>query len=154
MSKPRYKWWGYVKAMIRAYPALMREYNDLHEQSVTANMSGVPGSGDVIRGTENVALRELPKPQQAEYDAVRQSILVTQQMRTGAERLKLIEMVFWKNSHTLQGAAMVNHISYDTAIDYHGDFIMITAYFRDLITYDELKPSQKFALKSQKHMVK
>ena len=28
MSKPRYRWWGYVKAVIRAYPALdkvMRE---------------------------------------------------------------------------------------------------------------------------------
>ena len=22
MSKPRYRWWGYVKAVIRAYPAL------------------------------------------------------------------------------------------------------------------------------------
>ena len=30
MSKPRYRWWGYVKAVIRAYPALdkvMREPN-------------------------------------------------------------------------------------------------------------------------------
>lgn len=154
MSKPRYKWWGYIKNVIRAYPGLKREYESLHEQSVTANTSGMPGGGDVSRGTENIALRELPGPQQAEYEAVRKAVAVTEQMRTGADRLTLMNLVFWKQSHTLQGAAMAVNVSYDTAIDYHGDFIMTVAYFRELITYDELKASQKFALKSHKDVVK
>ncbi len=153
MSKPRFKWWGYVKNIIRAYPGLKREYESLHEQSITANMSGMPGGGGISRGTENIALKELPLPKQSEYDAVRKAILVTERMRTGEDRLKLMDLVFWKNSHTLQGAAMAVNVSYDTAIDYHGDFIMTVAYFRDLVTMDEMKEHQKFALKSQKDVL-
>lgn len=148
MSKPRYKWWGYIKSVIRAYPALKKEYNELHDQSITVNLSGMPGSGGVSRGTEDIAVRDLPKPKQMEMDAVRLAVMVTERMKTGSDRLKLIDLVFWKQSHTLQGAAMVVHISYDTAIDYHGDFIMMVAYFRELVSFDELKEHQKFALKS------
>lgn len=153
MSKPRYKWWGYVKNVIRAYPDLKQEYDALHEQSITANMSGITGGGGVSRGVESIALRELPKPKQREYDAVRQTIAITEHMKTGQERLRLIDMVFWKGSHTLNGTAMALNISYDTAIDYHGDFIMLVAWHKDLVTFDELKPAQKFALKSQKSVV-
>lgn len=153
MSKPRYRWWGYVKNVIRDYKMLNEEYRALHEQSITANISGMPCGGGPSRGTENIALRELPKPKQLEYEAVKSAIAYTQRMKTGPERLKMIDLVFWKKSHTLSGAAMAINISYDTAIDYHGDFIMLTAYFRGLITYDELKGTQKFALKSQKDVL-
>ena len=153
MSKPRYKWWGYIKNVIRAYPGLQKEYNALHEQSITANNSGMPGGAGISRGVENVALREMPKPKQKEYDSVRKAIEVTEYLKTGKERLNLIDLVFWKGSHTLSGAAMALNISYDTAIDYHGDFIMLVAWYKELIEYEELKPAQKFALKSQKNVV-
>lgn len=153
MSKPRYRWWGYVKNVIRAYPALKREYDELHEQSVTANMSGTGGTEGISRRTESIAIRELPKPKQREYDSVRRTILVTEHLRTGKDRLKLIDLVFWKGSHTLSGAAMALNISYDTAVDYHGDFIMLVAFHKELVTIDEMKPSQKIALKSQKYVL-
>ena len=153
MSKPRYGWWGYVKHIIREYPDLKQEYNALHEQSITASMSGSGGGAGVNRKTESVALRELPRPKQREYDAVRQTVVLTEQLRTGKDRLKLIDMVFWKGTHTLSGAAMALNISYDTAIDYHGDFIMLVAFHKELITFDELKPAQKIALKSQKYVL-
>ena len=153
MSRPRYKWWGYVKNMIRAYPGLRKEYEDLHQQAVTANMSGMPCGGTASRGTENIALKELPKAQQMEYDAVRKAIAVTKQMRTGTDRLKIIDLVFWKNSHTLQGAAMAIPVSYETAVEYHRDFIMIAAYFREMVDGNNLVGIQKLALKSQKDVV-
>ena len=154
MSRPRYRWWQYVKNVIRAYPELKREYDALHEQAVTANVSGMPGGGGTSRGVEAVALRELPKQKQREFEAVRKTIAITERMKTGRERLKMIDMVFWRKSHTLTGAAMALNISYDTAIDYHGDFIMLVAYHRDLIDPEDLKPSQKFALKSQNNALK
>lgn len=154
MSRPRYKWWGYVKNMIRAYPGLRKEYDDLHRQSITANMSGMPGGGEASRGTENIALKELPKAKQMEYDAVRKAIAVTEKMKNGAERLKIINLVFWKNSHTLQGAAMAIPVSYETAVEYHRDFIMIAAYFRELVDGENLAGIQKLALKSQKDVLK
>ena len=154
MSKPRYGWWGYVKYMIRAYPGLKREYDDLHVQTITANMFGTgSGGGGVNRSLESIAMRELPEPKQRELDAVINTIRITERLRTGKERLKLIDMVFWKGTQTLAGAALALNISYDTAIDYHGDFIMLTAYHKELITFDELKPSQKIALKSQNYVI-
>ena len=153
MSRPRYKWWGYVKNMIRAYPGLRKEYDDLHRQSITANMSGMPGGGAASRGTENIALKELPKAKQMEYDAVRKAIAVTEKMKNGSERLKIINLVFWKNSHTLQGAAMAIPVSYETAVEYHRDFIMIAAYFRELVDGENLAGIQKLALKSQKDVL-
>lgn len=154
MSKPRYRWWGYVKNVIRAYPELKREYDDLHTQSITANMFGTGANGGgVIRSMENIAMRELPGPKQSELNAVQKTIKLTEHLRTGKERLRLIDMVFWKRTHTLDGAAMALNISYDTAINYHGDFIMLVAYHKELVTLEELNPSQKIALKSQKYVL-
>lgn len=160
MSKPKYKWWGYIKNVIRDYPALVKEYNALHEQSVTANMSGMPGGGNgVSRGTEGIALRELSKPRQAELDAVKKAVAETERLQTGNDRMRLVQLVFWKQSHTLQGAAMMVNISYDTAVHYHGYFIMLVAYYKDLVTHEELvewrqkKTRKKSALKSQNNML-
>lgn len=154
MSKPRYRWWGYVKNIIRAYPDLERRLQEIKEPSITANPSGgTSGGKGVSRTVEVAALRELPREEQKEYEAVHRAVLITQQMRTGRDRLKLVELCYWKKSHTLEGAADKIHVSYDTAIDYNGDFIMLTAYNLGLIAYDGLRQSQKFALKSQKHVV-
>ena len=154
MSRPRYGWWGYVKNVIRAFPELKREYNALHEQAVTANVSGLPGGGGAGRGVESIALRELPGPKQRDFDAVRNAVAITERMKTGRERLKMVDMVFWKGSHTLSGAAMAINISYETAVEYHRDFIMVTAYYKELVTAEELSGVQKLALKSQKNVVK
>ena len=136
-----------MKNMIRDYPALEKELRDLHEQKITASITGMPGGGNVSRGTEDIAIRDLPRSKQLEYDAVRRAIEVTGMLKTGAERLRIVELVFFKQSHTLEGAAYAANVSYDTAIGYHGDFIMIAAYFRELITYEELRNEQKLCLK-------
>lgn len=149
MSKTKYKWWGYIKSVIRAYPDLRKEYEDLHEQSVTANMSGMPGGGGVSRGTEDIAIRQLPKPLQEEMEAVQNAIMVTKRMKTRKERMKLIDLEFWKQSHTLDGAAYATHICYDTAKDYRSDFIKTVAYFMGRMTYEELPDNiKKYTQKS------
>lgn len=127
MSKPRNKWWPYIKAVIRDYPRLKRDYEDLHEQSVTAKYSGTPTGGGASRGTENVAVKELPYTQQKEYDAVRKAVAETKILVTGKERIKLIDLVFWKRSHTLSGAAYKLNLSETTAQRYHSDFIYLVA---------------------------
>ena len=154
MSKPRYDWWGHIQNVIRSYPALKREYELLHQQSVTANVSGMPGSGSVSRGTESVALLELPRPKQLRYEAVKSAIDVTEKLKNGKERLKMIQAAYWSNKKvTLAGAAYEIHVSYDTAVNYHRDFIMLVAYFKGEIEYEELSNFQKFTLKSQKNGV-
>ena len=133
VSKPRYDWWPYVKGMIRRYPSLKEEYSDLHKQSVTQNYSGMPASGSSGRATEEVAIRELPITRQREYEAVRRAITATEHMKSSRDRLKVIDLVFWKRSHTLEGAALMVPCHYNTAQKYHSDFIILVAKFYGLL---------------------
>lgn len=127
MSKPRYKWWGYIKNVIRDYPRLKQEYEALHEQSITPNMSGMPVGGEISRMVEKIAIRELPGTKQREYEAVRRAIAATQRLDTARETLDIIDMVFWKNTHTLSGAAYQTNLSYETAKRYQRRFIAMVA---------------------------
>lgn len=127
MSKPRYRWWGYIKNVIRAYPALKAEYEALKEPSITASMSGMPGAGNVSDPTAQTALRELPGTKQREYEAVKKAIEATQRLAVGKETLEIVDMVFWKNRYTLNGAAYHAHISYESAKRYQRDFILCVA---------------------------
>lgn len=95
MSKPRYGWWGYVKWMIRQYPARKGRY--------------IPAA----------ALRE--------QLAVQKAIDQTEAMDNGTERLQVIDLVFFKQTHTLEGAALMVPCSYDTAQKYHAQFIKAVA---------------------------
>ena len=116
-----------MKGMIRRYPELKAEYADLHSQSVTPNYSGMPVSGVAGRATEKVAIRELPTTRQREYEAVRMAIVATERMKSSRDRLKVIDLVFWKRSHTLEGAALMVPCSISTAWRWHGDFIRLVA---------------------------
>lgn len=138
MSKPRYKWWGYIKNIIRAYPELKREYEALHEQSITANMSGMPGGGKgVSRGTEDIAIRELPYTKQREYEAVRRAIEYTRHFKNGEERMKIIDLMYWKKSHTLAGAALQVGYGYDRARQIHQEFVVAVATYYGLMDMEE-----------------
>ena len=129
MSKPRYIWWSYVKAMIRRYPQLAQEYAELKEVPTTAPISGMPKGNNISDKTANIALRELPATRQAEYDAVRRAIETTAYMETGEQRLELVRLVFWNQTHTVIGAGMVLGISEATAKRYHGEFIRMVAIY-------------------------
>lgn len=125
MSTPRYIWWSYAKAMIRQYPSLKKEYEDLHQQNVTASMTGMPGGGYASRTTEKVALRQLPAIKQREFDAVDMAIQVTRKMPNGRDRMKVISLVYWKEGLTIEGAAQRIPCSKETAWRYHRDFVRL-----------------------------
>lgn len=126
MSKPRYKWWPYVKNVIRDYPNLQRQYEELHTTSAVANYSGMTGGGGG-RPLEALAIRELPSTSQREYEAVRRAVEATERYRNGKDRLRVIDMVLWKQSHTLEGAAMEVPCHYKTAQGWQKEFINLTA---------------------------
>ncbi len=93
MSKPRYRWWGYAKAMLRAYP------------------------GDVT---------------EEERNAIESAISETLVLTDGKDRIKVIDLVFFKGTHKLAGAAMQVPCSIDTAQKYHADFIRLLGEKRGL----------------------
>lgn len=126
MSSPRYRWWSYIKAIIRAYPALKKIYAGANEPSMAINLSGMPGGTGTSRPTENFAMRDLPT-EQREYEAVRQAISIVERCKDSRSRLEFIDLVYWKQSHTFQGAAQRIPISSATAWRYSGDFIRLVA---------------------------
>ena len=124
MSKPREIWWSYVKAMIRRYPELCAREAELHRQSLSQSITGMPhGSGKISDPVADAALRELPGNQQRELNAVRCAIANTRALPDGEERLRMIKLVFWDKTHTLDGAALELHRCIATIKIWHGDFI-------------------------------
>lgn len=120
----RYGWWSYAKYMARNYPALHKELQALQITSTTANYTGEPRGGDISRGTERAALRQLPPVQQKEHDAVELALqMAAGRNGNGHLRTQLVELVFFKRSHTLEGACQKLHISYGTGKRYGHDFL-------------------------------
>ena len=124
MSSPRYDWWPYVKGMIRRYPELCARQEELRRTKMFPNLTGMPSAhGQTSDPVADAALRELPEINRRELEAVRQAIDETLTMPNGKERLEMVRLVFWKKTHTLEGAAMKCHVSYVTARRWHGEFI-------------------------------
>ncbi len=124
MSSPRYDWWGYAKGMIRRYQSLKAEHEALQAQSMTASYTGMPSGSNVEnRPVEQVAMRGLTGVALKEYEAVDAAVRYTQGLANGEARLQVIDLVLWRRSHTLEGAALAIPCSISSAWRWHGDFI-------------------------------
>lgn len=133
MSRPRYKWWSYVKWMIRLYPERVAELRRRQEAAVTPRYDAMPGGSEASRTTEELGTASLGRTVDREVEAVRRAIEETENMKTGDLRLRIIDLVYWKQSHTLQGACDAVYVSYDTGKTYQGDFIRCVARYFDLL---------------------
>lgn len=127
MSSPRYDWWGYVKGMIRRYPMLCLERNENLEQKITVNYNAFGRSSNVNRAIENVVIKECLTTEEREYWAVTKAIEMTKKLPNGKSRIKIIELVYWKRSHTLKGAAKAVCFSERSTERFHTEFIRAVA---------------------------
>lgn len=127
MSKPRYPWWSYAKSMAYRYPELCAKQKVLHDTTITPAYGGTLGGGERTDKTADAALRELPKVNQRELDAVRAAIRYIEGLPSGKERMEIVKLYYWQRSHTLFGAANAIHISEKTALRWNRDFIMRVA---------------------------
>ena len=127
MSKPRERWWGYVKRVIREYPRDKQALDELRRGRITPNYNGTGGASGPNRSTEMTAMRELPPRRQREMQAVERAIDRTMKRDSGTLRLRMVELVFFAQTHTLSGAAMACHVSYGTAKIWQQNFINAVA---------------------------
>lgn len=110
MGKPRCKWWGYIRRVLRAYPYLRKELDELQKPMQSKGEQVCRGSG-VGRPVEMMAAVTLPdRQEQLELEAVEKAMSEVDEISN-----KLVEMVFFKGTHTLEGAAQRLFISYRTA---------------------------------------
>lgn len=68
-----------------------------------------------------------------ERAAVEAAIKETEQLADSGERLRLIDLVLWKRTHTLQGAALACYVSERTAQEWHRQFIRLVGQKRGLL---------------------
>ena len=94
MSRPRYYWFGIVKAMIYRYP------DGLYI--------------DTVKGAEA-------------FICIKKALAETETARDGDERIRLIDMVFFKKTHMVYGAADKIHISESTAKRWISEFVYLVA---------------------------
>ena len=136
MSKPRYNWWPFVLNMIRDYPVRARDYKALHEQKITANITGMPGSGEASRTAEGVALRQLPVQEQREYDAVHNALTHLRRLPDPKLRQDVVRLTFWRG-YSIVGAANTLHVSERTARRYRWQFAMLVGLKYGFLTQEE-----------------
>lgn len=146
MSKPRYRWCGYVKNVIRAYPELERRASELPPVSMTAKYGPSMPSGGAGRPVEVAVVKRLSRRDATEYEAVRAAIRDTAKLPNGDTRLKIIELVYWKRSHTLWGAGREVGYSYAQVKRFQEKFICLVA--------EKLDLKEKMSHKSQKPVSK
>lgn len=136
MSKPRYNWWPFVLNIIRDYPDRRSAYKALHEQKVTADISGTPGGGAANRKTEGVALRQLSHQEQREYEAVHNAIKRMSRMKDAKMRQEVIKLTMWKG-YSIAGAALILPVAESTARRWRWQFIMLVGMSYGFLTEEE-----------------
>lgn len=113
-----------VEEIIRVYPALHSLYREWQNTSVTVSYGEhIAGRGGRKDPTANAAMHEIPESRQRAYDAVRRTINETHRFSDGLARLKVIDLIYWKRTHTLAEAAEEAHCSISSAQTYQNDFI-------------------------------
>ena len=81
-----------------------------------------------------------------EMEAVRRALEATLRLRDGRNRAELIELVIWKRSHSIAGAARKLGVSERTALRWHGDFIKAVArefFGEDAFEFEKKREEEK-----------
>jgi hypothetical protein len=127
MSKPRYHWWAYVRAMVRLYPRRLAELRRRQEAIITPNYSAMPRGSEASRTTENLGLATLGPTIDREVAAVGSAIHDTHKRKDGDMRLALVNMVYWEQTHSLPDASRALNISDGTGRNWNAEFMYLVA---------------------------
>lgn len=103
-----------ARCALRQYPKIKRRQSE-NDMQITPVYGGAAVQHSASRVTENVALHtNLTEREENIISAVEFAIRMQSYYPNGDERLKMIELVYFKRTHTIAGAADVCHYSIDT----------------------------------------
>ena len=125
-ASERYKWYEYVRWMIRLYPARVRELRRLQEASKVTpyDRGGVFHGNTISRPTEILGTVTLGATCDREVEAVRKAIHATRAKRNGDLILQAIDMLYWSGTHNQIGAAGVLYVSASTVQNWNQAFML------------------------------
>ena len=73
----------------------------------------------------------LTEAEQRVLASVRNAVATTGRYSNAEDRMKVIDMVYWRKATSLRGAAICCRYSYDTVQEWNADFVgLVDAYYR------------------------
>ena len=90
----KYAWWGYAKAMIRAYPMRKAQYEDIIDMSAIPNNDGMPKGTAVSNPVESLMISAEQNNAYQEYWAVHKAIN-TMRQRRGLLFCEFVKLYYW-----------------------------------------------------------
>ena len=116
-------WRSEARRALRDYPRIKRRQGD-NEMQITPVYGGAAVQHSASRTTENVALRStLTEREETVISAVEFMLNMQRRYQNSAERLRMIELVYFKHTHTIDGAADIVHYSPDALWRWNGEIL-------------------------------
>lgn len=107
-------WRSEARAALRQYPKLKRRQGE-NEATITPVYGGAAVQHSASRTTEDVALRStLTEREESIISAVEFAMQMQAQYYNGEARHKMVQLVYFRRTHTMQGAAMECGYSIET----------------------------------------
>lgn len=107
-------WRSEARNALRAYPKLKRRQAELTEQQITPVYGGTAVQHEAQRVTENIALRsQLTDREERIISAVEFAKEMQSRYYNAEARWKMVELVYFRRTHTLQGASLQVGYSFD-----------------------------------------
>ena len=100
-------WKSEARNALRLYPKVKRRQSETADMKITPAYGGTAVSHSASRTTENVALRSTLTPHEENViSAVAFMMRMQSAYPNGQERMRMIKLVYFQRTHTLEGAAM------------------------------------------------
>ncbi len=116
-------WRSEARAALRLYPKLKRRQGE-NEMQITPVYGGAAVQHSASRTTEDVALRStLSEREENIISAVEFMLTMQRRYSNSAQRLRMIELVYFKHTHTIDGAADIVHYSPDALWRWNGEIL-------------------------------
>lgn len=99
-------WRGEARRALREYPRIKRRQAE-NEATITPVYGGAAVQHSASRTTENVALRSTLTEREENIVSAVEFMLAMQSRYYNADaRMRMLRLVYWAKTHTMQGAAM------------------------------------------------
>ena len=116
-------WRSEARTALRLYPKLKRRQGE-NEMQITPAYGGAAVQHSASRTTEDVALRStLTEREENIISAVEFMLSMQRRYANSKERLRMVELVYFKHTHTIDGAADVVHYSPDALWRWNGEIL-------------------------------
>ena len=117
-------WRGEARKALRDYPRIKKRQSLLTSQQITPVYGGAAVQHSASRTTEDVALRStLTEREETIVSAVEFMLQMQSRYYNADARMRMVELVYFKHTHTIDGAADIVHYSPDALWRWNGEIL-------------------------------